>query len=168
MSQQNVIAYARALLQEVTGVRDEDIAEQPGGTPSWIDTPTPGQSYWELDILSAEDGGLQRGSKPPIGQAVFEHYTVRVEGWMPFGYRERSARTWRALTDRLRTKLRENRHLGQQSGYRTGAARGRFDYDVRAGGTDPDEPASPQVRCHHAVIEFDVRYYHTYTMEAAT
>ncbi len=88
-----------AALSGVTGV--SKIEDRPGGVPTWWEKARPEQSFWTIDILSANERGAG------VGTYAIEEIRVEIEGWMPWSYENpNTAKKWRAQLKAMKDRLR--------------------------------------------------------------
>lgn len=151
MSIHDVAIAVREVLKEVEGLHQ--IVDRPGGMATWATDPRPGRNFWEVDVREA------REELAGIGPCAFRHLLVRIEGYMPFSYdRPNSTAVWRPLVDAVCDQLRGHMSLGDtvnDAGLPQLVLNDRIVFS--AGGS------SPEVICHHCVIELRVRQYFTFT-----
>jgi hypothetical protein len=151
MALQDLATSVRDLLKEVDGL--DKVVDRPGGAATWATDPRPSRNYWEIDLRDA------REEAAGIGTCAFRYTTVQIQGYLPFSFdRPNSTATWRPLVDAVLTQLREHMSLAQtvnDAGFPQLVTNDRI---VFSGGG-----SSPEILCHHAVIEVRVRQYLDYS-----
>lgn len=137
-------------LADIAGV--SKIVAEPGDAPTWLEKARPLQSYWEIDIISANERGAG------VGTYAIEEPVIQIEGWMPWSFRNPgTARPWRTLLKLMKNRLRSRPTFG---GIAKNSRLPVLQVNNRV-------LFAEETYCHHAILRVDCDRYFDYTATGA-